>query len=161
MNFNHLKYKFVEWLNYFKNYIHNVFFKLVILFLLNFIIFGLYLKDFFKTNFISFLIFIVIDLYLIRKLLYKRARVTKILVILAILGLSFLVAQNYSNQVFESFGLNSFISSFGGISDKLFLGGTKNMLKDTVESGKDVISDTESSITHSKKDSQKTFNYIN
>lgn len=156
-----LKYKFLEWLNYLKDYTHNVFFKLVMLFLLNFVVFGLYLKDFFKTNLILFLIFLAIDLYLIKKLLYKRARLTKIGVILVILIISFFVAQGYSNSVFESFGLNSFISSFGGISDNLVLSGTKSMLKDATESGKEVLENAQGSITHSKEDSQKTFSYIN
>lgn len=161
MEFQRFKGKTLSWLNYLKEYVHNVFFKLVILFLINFIVFGLYFKNFFKTNFLIFIIFLAIDLYLIRRLLYKRARITKILVILCVLGLSFLVAQNYSNNVFESFGLNSFISSFSGLSDKLVLSETKSMLKNTVESGKEVIDTTKGSITHSKEDSQKTFDYIN
>ncbi|MEM4263764.1 MAG: CAP domain-containing protein [Candidatus Woesearchaeota archaeon] len=162
MNFQHIKYKTINWLNYLKEYAHNVFFKLVLLFVLNFIMFGLYFKNFFKVNFIIFLIFLVINLYIIRKLLYKRARPTKILVILIILGLSFFTAQNYSAFVFENFGLNSFISSFSGeLSDTLFLSGTKNMLKDTVQSGKQVIDTTKGTITHSKEDSQKTFAHIN
>ena len=161
MKFAHLKYKIVDGLNYLRDYIHHVLFKLVLLFLLNFLIFGLYFKNFFKTNFIFFIIFLVVDLLLIRKLLYKRARIIKILVIIAVLGLSFWVAHNYSNNVFEIFGLNSFISSFGGLSDKLVLSETRSMLKNTAESGKQVIDTTKGSITHSKEDSQKTFNYIN
>jgi uncharacterized protein YkwD len=123
--------------------------------------FGLYFKNFFKSNFLIFIIFLIVDLYLIRKLLYKRARITKIFVILVVMGLSFLVAQNYSNNVFESFGLNSFISSFGGLTDKLVLSETKSMLKNTAESGKQIVESTSSSVTHSKEDSQKTFAYIN
>lgn len=157
-----IKYKFKGWFNYTLDYIHNVFFKLLLLFILNFFIFGLYFKNFFKANFIIFLVGLAIDLYLIKKLLYKRARIAKIIVIILTLLISFLVAQNYSVVVFETFGLDSFISSFSEeLSDKLVLSGTKDMLKNTVESGKQVIETTSGSVTHSKEDSQKTFDRIN
>lgn len=162
MNIKELKYKLKGFMNYTFEYIHNVFFKLILLFILNFFLFGLYFKGFFKTNFIIFIILFVIDLFLIKKLLYRRARIAKIIVIIIILSLSFLIAQNYSNVFFENFGLNTFIASFsGGLSDNLVLSSTKDMLKSTVESGKDIAKTTSGSITHSKEDSQKTFEYIN
>jgi len=158
-NFNNkLKHQF----DYTLEYIHNVFFKLLLLFIINFVVFGLYFKGFFKSNLIIFLVFLIGDLFLIKKLLYKKARISKIIVIIAIIILSFFVAQYYSNAFFENFGFNSFISNFGeGLSDKLVLSGTKDMLKDTVKSGKDIIKETSNSVIHSKEDSQKTFDYIN
>jgi len=162
MDFNKLKYKLKGFMSYTWEYIHNVFFKLLLLFILNFFLFGLYFKEFFKTNFIVFIILLAIDLFLIKKLLYKRARIAKILVILLVIGLSFFIAQNYSHTLFDNFGLNTFIASFsGGLSDKMVLSGTKDMLKNTAESGKNIIESTSGSITHSKEDSQKTFEYIN
>jgi len=162
MDIRKIRYKLKGFFNYTFEYIHNVFFKLIMLFILNFFIFGLCFKDFFKTNFIIFIILFAIDLFLIKRLLYKRARIAKILVILVVISLSFFMAQSYSETMFENFGLNTFITSFsGGLSDKLVLSSTKDMLKTTAESGKNIVESTSGSIIHSKEDSQKTFEYIN
>lgn len=160
--FHKIRYSLQDFFKYISNYVQNVFFKLVLLFVLNFFLFGLYLENFFEANFIIFLILFAIDLILIKKLLYKRARIAKILVITSIILLSFLLAQNFFNEVFGKVGVESFISRFDkGLSDSLILGGTQNMLKDTTESGKKVMDEASDSIIHSKEDSKNTFAHIN
>lgn len=110
MHSHELKYKFKNWTNYLVEYVHNVFFKLILFFIVNFFGLGLYQLGFFKTNFILAAIFIIIDLYLAKQLLYKRARPTKILVLLVTLLIAFYIASSFAPPVFENIGLTSFLS---------------------------------------------------
>lgn len=164
MDTKKLKYKIINWFGYFRFLIKVNFFKTLVLFLLSFTIFGLYLQDFFKTNFIIFLVLLGIDLYIIRKILYKKIRFTKVLVVLIVICISFFVAQGYSEKTFDKFGLTNFIHSFneeGEFSDNLILASTKDMLKASYDVGKDLSESTVDSATHSKEGSMKTFEYIN
>jgi len=109
MSSNDMEYKFKEWTSYLVDYVHNVFFKLILLFIVGFFGFGLYQMSFFKTNFIIAVIFIASVLYLAKRLLYKRARPTKILVLLVTLVLAYYVASMFAPMVFENIGLTSFL----------------------------------------------------
>ncbi|MBU0461255.1 MAG: CAP domain-containing protein [Nanoarchaeota archaeon] len=164
MDIQNLKYQFLNWFSYLKNYLHHVFFKLLLLFLLNFIIFGLYFQTFFENNFIVFFILVVIELYLIRNLLWKRAKLTKIFVILTVIILSFLLAKIFASFIFTNFGLNSFISDFGnqsGVSDKLIMAGTRDMLQAGKSVSQEAIQTARDTLPSSKGSAQKAFEYIN
>ena len=109
MNSNDLKYKFKDWINYLVDYVHNVFFKLLILLVVGFFGSGLYQIGFFKTNFILAIIFIVAILYLAKQLLYKKARPTKIFILLVILAVAYYLASMFAPMVFENIGLTAFL----------------------------------------------------
>ena len=110
MHSHELNHKFKNWTSYLVDYVHNVFFKLIILFIIAFFGFGLYQMGFFKTNFILAAIFIILVLYLAKKLLYKRARPTKILVLIVTLALAYYAAASFAPPVFDNIGLTSFLS---------------------------------------------------
>ena len=109
MSSHDLEYKFKNWTNYLVEYVHNVFFKLILLFVIGFFGSGLYQMGFFKTNFIMAVVFIVAVLYLAKQLLYKRARPTKIFVLILTLIISYYLASLFAPMLFENIGLTAFI----------------------------------------------------
>jgi len=161
MDFRDIKNKIRKFYYYSIEYIQHAFFKLILLFLLNFIIIGLYFQNFFNKNFIIFIILFVINLFLIKRLLYKKARLHKVLIIILVIILAFFIAQNFSETIFEKFGFTHFVYTLGGLSDKQILSGTEGMLKTASKEGKEIIKSTSGSITNSKEDSKKAFEYIN
>lgn len=106
MNYYKIKNNFLKWFKYLVDYVHNVFLKIITLFIISFFGFGLYQIGFFKTNFIIAVMFITVIVYLIKELLYARARPTKILVVLIILTLANFLAELYAVSVFENIGIN-------------------------------------------------------
>lgn len=106
MNYYKIKNDFLRWIKYLVDYVHNVFLKIIALSIISFFGFGLYQIGFFKTNFIIAVIFIAVIVYLIKELLYARARPTKVLVVLIILILSNFLAELYAISVFENIGIN-------------------------------------------------------
>ena len=109
MSSHDLEYKFKNWTNYLVEYVHNVFFKLILLFVVGFFGSGLYQMGFFKTNFIMAVIFIAAILYLAKQLLYKRAKPTKIFVLIVTLAIAYYVASMFAPVVFENIGLKTFL----------------------------------------------------
>jgi membrane-bound ClpP family serine protease len=96
---------FSDWMAYLLDYIRNTFFSLVILFIVAFFGFGLFLNNFLTNNFILFSILAVAALILIRGLLFKRARPTKIAVILVVFILAWIAAEPFAIPVFGKIGL--------------------------------------------------------
>jgi len=165
MNLDEFKHKFGSWFSYLTEYIYHTFFKIILFFILNFFGFGLYFAGFFKNNFIVAILFLMVDLYLIKKLLYKQARPMKILVILVVLYIAFFSAQSFSEKAFENIGLSNFINNFGkvsdtnvGLSDGLVLSGVSDVFIQVSNAGQEISNDLSAS---SKDKSKEVFNYIN
>ena len=169
MDSKEFRHDFGHWISYLGDYLHNVFFKLILLFIFSFFGFGLYFSGFFKNNFIVAIVFLVVDLYLIKKLLYKRARPTKILVILVVLCIAFFFAQTFSERVFDNIGFTNFNNSFGSgsdinksLSDSLVLSGVSDAFVQISNVASNVGQDVSNNISKSSKDqSIEIFSYIN
>lgn len=100
------------------DFVKRRFLLLVVLFIFSFVSFGLYKIDFFVKNLVLAILFLAGNLYLIKKLLYKQAYATKIVIIVIVLLCSYFSAQYYSGLVFEKIGVNNFINNSGkGVSD--------------------------------------------
>jgi len=164
--FNH---KFKSWIYYLFDYLHYVFFKVIILFIVSFFGFGLYFADYFKENLILAIIFLVIILWLIKQLLYKRAKLTKILVVLVVLLISFYASQAFSAKIFDKVGITSFFNNAllgsnlpdqnkGNLNDRLILASTANMLKTITDKTENITAEVSKS---SKEQSQDVLIYIN
>jgi uncharacterized protein YkwD len=168
MDYRDFKYKFLKWFRYLEEYVHNTFFKQLILFIVNFFAFGFLLADYLVSNFILAIGFLIVDLYLIKKLLYIRARPTKIFVIVIVFCLAFFSAQVFSETVFDKVGLTNFINlEYGGdnnssLSDELILGGVSGIVYKVSTTTLDISQDISVEITASSKErSIEIFEYIN
>ncbi|MBU0963072.1 MAG: CAP domain-containing protein [Nanoarchaeota archaeon] len=139
---------FKNWFCYLIEYIQNTYFKLILLFIFSFIGFGLYSQELLEKHLIISLILLVINLYLIKQLLYKRIRFTKLLVIIVILYISFSFTQTYSQKIFHKTGIIAFLDN--DIINKISL---------EVD---DVKTNIETEIAKSSKErDMETFDYIN
>lgn len=118
---NKFKRKFFSWIKYAEGYIHATLFKQIILFIVSFFAFGFLLQGYFEQNLILAIIFLAVDLYIIKQLLYKRARPTKMAVILIVLYLAFFSADLFSEKAFDKVGVTSFFD--GNFVDANFLAG--------------------------------------
>jgi len=118
------KRKFISWIKYTEGYVHATLFKQILLFIVSFFAFGFLLQGYFEQNLILAIIFLAIDLYIIKQVLYKRARPTKILVVLIVLYLAFFSADLFSEKAFDKVGVTSFFD--GNFIDANFLAGTQS-----------------------------------
>ncbi|HOZ35949.1 MAG TPA: CAP domain-containing protein [archaeon] len=143
-------------------YVGNTFFKLILLFIFIFLFFGLYDKGYLQNLIIVSLVLIAIILYLIFKLLYRRARLGKIIVLIVVIISAVIVSHYFSSSVFEKTGIQHYITGVETKSaDKQTLSGTTNMIKTIVNSGENILESTGDSIAHSEDDSKVAFDYIN
>ena len=165
------KRNFFSWLRYAEGYLHATMFKQILLFIVSFFAFGFLLQGYFEKNFILAIIFLAIDLYLIKKLLYKRARPTKILVILIVLYLAFFSAQMFSETAFNKIGVTSFIgenllvsspNDSNELSDQLILSGISGTVYKISKGIGEMGEDFSTEITAgSKEKSIEVYDYIN